>query len=82
MRSDSNFFKYFWIFSLFLIFGVGIIFYGCSSSDSPFQSSTGPSYISGTIFEVPLEFDSGENPISIVSGEFNGDNSTDLVVAS
>ena len=82
MRSNSYLVEYFRTGSLFLILGVGIIFYGCSSSDSPFQTSSGPSSVSGTVFETPLEFDSGENPISIVSGDFNGDNEIDLVVAS
>ena len=65
MRSNSFFVKDFWTFSLFLVLVVGIILYGCSSSDSPFQSSNGPSNASGTVFETPLEFDSGENPISL-----------------
>jgi len=82
MRSSSNPVKYFWFVSLCLIIVVIILFYGCSSSDSPFQSSTGPSNANGTVFETPLEFDSGENPISIVSGDYNGDNETDLLVAS
>ena len=82
MRSNSYLVKYFWTVSLFFNLGVGIIFYGCSSSDSPMQSSTGPSNVSGTVFEPPLEFDAGENPLSIASGDFNGDNKTDLVVAS
>jgi len=82
MRSNSYFVKYFWTVLLFFNFGFGIIFYGCSSSDSPTQSSTGPSNVSGTVFEPPLEFIAGENPISIASGDFNGDNNTDLVVAS
>ena len=82
MKSNSYIIEYFRTGSLFLILGVGIIFYGCSSSDSPFQTSSGPSSVSGTVFETPLEFDSGENPISIVSGDFNGDNEIDLVVAS
>ena len=82
MRSNSYLVKYFWTVILFFNLGVGIIFYGCSSSDSPFQTSAGPSSVSGTVFETPLEFDSGENPISIVSGDFNGDNEIDLVVAS
>ena len=82
MRSNSYLVENFRTGSLFLLLGVGIIFYGCSSSDSPFQTSAGPSSVSGTVFETPLEFDSGENPISIVSGDFNGDNEIDLVVAS
>ena len=82
MRNNLYLVKYFRTGSLFLILGVGIIFYGCNSSDSPFQTNTGPSSVSGTVFESPLEFDSGENPISIVSGDFNGDNQIDLVVAS
>ena len=82
MRSNSNLVKYFWTVSLFLNLGVGIILYGCSSSDSSMQSSNGPSNVSGTVFEAPLEFDAGENPLSIASGDFNGDNKTDLVVAS
>jgi len=82
MSSNSNLVKFLWKVSLILNLGVGTIFYGCSSSDSPMQSSTGPSNVSGTIFEPPLEFDAGENPLSIASGDFNGDNKTDLVVAS
>ena len=82
MRSNSYLVKHFWTVALFFNLGVGIIFYGCSSSDSPMQSSTGPSNVSGTVFEPPLEFDAGENPLSIASGDFNGDNKTDLVVAS
>ncbi len=82
MRSNSYLVEYFRTGLLLLLLGVGIIFYGCSSSDSPFQTSVGPSSVSGTVFETPLEFDSGENPISIVSGDFNGDNEIDLVVAS
>ena len=72
----------YWKASFWFIIGVEIILYGCSSSDSPMQSSTGPSNVSGTVFEPPLEFDAGANPLSIASGDFNGDNKTDLVVAS
>ena len=82
MRNKSYFVKYFWAVSLIFYLGIGIIFCGSSSSDSPFQSSNGPSNVSGTVFEIPLEFDAGENPLSIASGNFNGDNNTDLVVAS
>ena len=82
MRSSSYLVKGFWTVSLFFNLGFGIIFYGCSSSDSPMQNSTGPSNVSGTVFEPPLEFDAGENPLSIASGDFNGDNNMDLVVAS
>ena len=82
MRSNSYLVKYFLTVSLFFNLGVGIIFHGCSSSDSPMQSSTGPSNVSGTVFETPLEFDAGENPLSIASGDFNLDNKTDFVVAS
>ncbi len=82
MRNNSYLVKYFWTVSLFFNLGVGIILYGCSSSDSPMQNSNGPSNVSGTVFETPLEFDAGENPLSIASGDFNGDNKTDLVVAS
>ena len=82
MRSNSYHVKYFWTDSLFFNLGVGIIFYGCSSSDSPMQSSNGPSKVSGTVFESPMEFDAGENPISIASGDFNGDKKTDLMVAN
>ena len=82
MRNNLYLVKNLWTISFFFILGVGIIFYGCSSSDSPIQSSTGSSNASGTFFETPLEFDAGENPLSIVSGDFNGDNETDLVVAS
>lgn len=82
MRNNSYLVKYYWIISLWFFLGVGIVFYGCSSSDSPFQSSTGPSNVSGTVFETPLEFDSGENPLSIATGDFNGDNETDIVISS
>ena len=82
MRGNSYLVKYFWTVSLFFNLGVVIILYGCSSSDSPMQSSTGPSNVSGTVFESPMEFDAGDNPLSIVTGNFNGDNNTDLVVAS
>ena len=82
MKNNSDLVKHFWTVALFFNLGVGIIFYGCSSSDSPMQSSTGPSNVSGTVFEPPLEFDAGENPLSIALGDFVGDNKTDLVVAS
>ena len=82
MRIKSYFVKYFWTVSLFFNLGVGIIFCSCGSSDSSMQSINGPSNVSGTVFEAPLEFDAGENPLSIASGDFNGDNKTDLVVAS
>ena len=82
MSSNSFLVKCFWTGSIIFILGLGIICSGCSSSDSPMQSSTGPSNVSGTVFEPSLEFDAGENPLSIASGDFNGDNETDLVVAS
>ena len=82
MKSNSYLVKNFCTISIFFNLGIGIIFYGCSSSDSPMQSSTGPSDVSGTVFAPPLEFDAGENPLSIVTGDFNGDNKTDHVVAS
>ena len=82
MSSNSFLVKCFWTVSLIFILGLGIIFSGCSSSDSPMQSSTGPSNVSGTVFEPPLEFDAGENPLGIASDDFNGDNKTDLLVAS
>ena len=82
MRINSYLVKNFWTVSLFFNLGVGIILYGCSSSDSPMQNSKGPSNVSGTVFEPGLEFDAGENPLSIASGDFNLDNKTDFVVAS
>ena len=82
MRIKSYLVKNIFAVSLFILLGNGILFYGCSSSDSPIESSTGPSNNSGTVFETPLEFDAGENPVSIVYGDFNGDNESDLVVAS
>ena len=73
----------FWSILLFLLVSFGTIFFaGCSSSDLPEQNRAGPSVVTGTVFEVPLEFDAGENPLGIVSGDFNGDNKTDFVVAS
>ncbi len=82
MRSNSYHVKNIFFFPLFFILVAGIIFYGCSSSDSPYQNSEGPSIVAGIVFESPLEFDSGENPLSISSGDFNGDNQTDFIVAS
>ena len=82
MSCKSHIVKNIWTVSSYIFLGNGIIFYGCSSSDSPFESSTGPSNTSGTVFESPIEFDAGENPVSIVSGDFNGDDESDLVVAS
>ncbi len=82
MRIKSHLVKNIFAVSLLILLGNGILFYGCSSSDSPIESSTGPSNNSGTVFETPLEFDAGENPVSIVYGDFNGDNESDLVVAS
>ena len=58
------------------------LFSGCNSSDLQGQNSAGPSVVAGTVFDAPLEFDAGENPLGIVSGDFNGDNKTDFVVAS
>ena len=73
----------FWSILLFLLVCfVTIFFAGCSSSDLPGQNSAGPSVVTGTVFEAPLEFDAGENPLGIVAGDFNGDNKTDFVVAS
>ena len=54
-------------------------FASCNSSESTTQSITGPSNISGTVFEVPLEFDAGENPLSIAEGDLNGDNKKTLL---
>jgi len=72
-----------WPILLYLLVNFGTNFFsGCSSSDSPMQNSAGPSVVSGTVFEVPLEFDAGENPLGIVSGDFNGDNKTDFVIVS
>jgi hypothetical protein len=82
MKSHSFLVRSFRTDSLLLILGVGLIFYGCSSSDSPFPTSAGPSSFSGTVFETPLVFDSGAIPMSFVSGDFNGDNGIVLVVAS
>ena len=54
----------------------------CSSSESPSDTISGPSSVSGTVFEAPLEYDAGENPLGITFGDFNGDNKTDIVVIS
>ena len=62
----------FWSILLFLLVCfVTIFFAGCSSSELPGQNSAGPSVVAGTVFEAPLEFDAGENPLGIVSGDFN-----------
>ncbi|MBS1256524.1 MAG: hypothetical protein MAG581_02347 [Deltaproteobacteria bacterium] len=83
MSSNSFSDKSLWSISLFILGSFGTIFFAsCNSSESTTQSITGPSNISGTVFEVPLEFDAGENPLSIAEGDLNGDNKKDLVVAS
>ena len=82
--SSSKFLEnHLWCIFSFLLVSFGTIFFkGCSSSDSPNQESTGPSVVSGTVFESPLEFDAGENPLGITFADFNDDNKTDYVVAS
>ncbi|MBL4824583.1 MAG: VCBS repeat-containing protein [SAR324 cluster bacterium] len=75
-------FKFWWIF-LFLLGSSGTIFFtACSSTESHSDTSAGPSSVSGTVFEVPLEYDAGENPIGLTLGDFNGDNKTDIIVTS
>ncbi|HIB45689.1 MAG TPA: VCBS repeat-containing protein [Candidatus Lambdaproteobacteria bacterium] len=68
---------------LFILVSIETIFSAaCSSSESPADTSAGPSSVSGTVFEAPLENDAGENPLGITFGDFNGDNKTDIVVIS
>ena len=38
--------------------------------------------VAGTVFEKPLEYSAGENPVDISFGDFNGDNKTDFIVTS
>ena len=75
--------NYLWhIFSFLLVSFGTLLFAGCNSSDSPTKNNTGPSVVSGTVFESPLEFDAGENPLGITFADFNDDNKTDYIVAS
>ena len=70
------------IFLFMMVYFTTIFFTGCNSSESPTQNSAGPSIVIGTVFESPLEFDAGENPIGITFADFNDDNKTDYIVAS
>ena len=75
--------NYLWYIFSFLLVSFGtVLFAGCNSSDSPTKNNTGPSVVSGTVFESPLEFDAGENPLGITFADFNDDNKTDYIVAS
>ncbi|MEY8207129.1 MAG: VCBS repeat-containing protein, partial [SAR324 cluster bacterium] len=75
--------NYLWYIFSFLLVSFGtVLFAGCNSSDLPTKNNTGPSVVSGTVFESPLEFDAGENPLGITFADFNDDNKTDYIVAS
>ena len=67
---------------LFLVSSGTFFTAACSSTDLPTESSTVPSSVSGTVFEVVVEYDAGENPLGITFGDFNGDNKQDIVVTS
>ena len=69
--------------TLFFLVSSGTFFVvTCISTDLPTESSVVPSSVSGTVFEVVMEYDAGENPLGITFGDFNGDNKTDIVVTS
>ena len=75
--------NYLWYIFSFLLVSFGTaLFAGCNSSDLPTKNDTGPSVVSGTVFESPLEFDAGDNPLGITFADFNDDNKTDYIVAS
>ena len=83
MRISLLVFVLFWRIFLFILLSVGINFFiSCSSSETPSQTTEGPSEIFGTYFEKPLEYSAGENPVDIVLGDFNVDNRTDILVTS
>ena len=53
---------------------------GCQSSSLQEESSRTPSTTMGTVFENPVEYEAGENPTSIVSGDWDQDGRIDLMV--
>ena len=80
----NPYFKYRYLGIFFFIQGIFLLnlFTGCSSSETPSQTGEGQSEVFGTVFEKPLEYSAGENPVDLSFGDFNGDNKTDFIVTS
>ena len=57
-----------------------LVFSACKSGDLEETTSEAPSTTMGVDFENPVEHVSGENPTTIINGDWNNDNRTDLMV--
>ncbi len=67
-----------WIIVVLLL----LQFSGCNSTSLSEDSSSSPSSVSGTVFENPLEYDAGGNPTTMVEGDWDSDNLTDLMLVN
>ncbi|MEC8224253.1 MAG: VCBS repeat-containing protein, partial [SAR324 cluster bacterium] len=57
-----------------------LVFSACKSGDFEETTSEAPSSTMGVDFENPVEHVSGENPTTIINGDWNNDSRTDLMV--
>ncbi|MEC8684631.1 MAG: hypothetical protein VXX76_02085, partial [SAR324 cluster bacterium] len=57
-----------------------LVFSACKSGDLEETTSEAPSTTKGVDFEDPVEHASGENPTTIINGDWNNDSRTDLMV--
>jgi len=57
--------------------------YTLSAGDSPLLATTSDAFaVNGVRMSAPVVYSTGNNPISMATGDFNGDGKTDLVVAN
>ncbi len=57
-----------------------LVFSACKSGDLEETTSEAPSTTMGVDFEKPVEHASGENPTTIINGDWDNDSRTDLMV--
>ena len=57
-----------------------LVFSACKSGDLEETTSEAPSRTMGVDFENPVEYASGENPTTIINGDWNNDSRTALMV--